>query len=76
MFSDGGTDTIVGYEKGEHIDLSALNVTMANVSILSDKIIVDLAGDQDLTILFNTKGFSSADLVFHNSAASLQATTS
>ena len=61
--SDAGTDTIVGYERGEDIDLSALHVTMSNVSILSDRIVVDLVGDQDLTIMMSTKGFSTSDLI-------------
>ena len=64
VFSDAGTDTIVGYERGEDIDLSALHVTMSNVSILSDRIVVDLVGNQDLTIMMSTKGFSTSDLIF------------
>ena len=70
VFTDAGTDTISGYETGEDIDLSGLGVTMANVSILADRIVVDLQGAQDLTIMFNTKGFSTTDLILASSAAS------
>ena len=74
VFSDPGVDTIVGYEKGEDIDLSALHVTMSNVTILSDRIVVDLAGNQDLTIMMSTKSFSSSDLIFESAAATATAT--
>jgi serralysin len=70
VFTDAGTDTISGYETGEDIDLSGLGVTMSDVTILSDRIVVDLQGAQDLTILFNTKGFSTTDLILAASTAS------
>ena len=64
VFTDAGTDTIVGYQRGEKIDLSAFGVTLANVTISATGIFVDLAGPgPDLTIAFNTRGFSTADLV-------------
>ena len=64
LFADAGTDTIVGYQRGEKIDLSALAVTLANVTVSATGIFVDLVGAADLTIAFNTRGFSTADLVF------------
>jgi Ca2+-binding RTX toxin-like protein len=70
VFTDAGTDTISGYETGEDIDLSGLGVTMSNVTILSDRIVVDLQGAQDLTILFNTRGFSTTDLILAAPTAS------
>jgi Ca2+-binding RTX toxin-like protein len=70
VFTDAGTDTISGYETGEDIDLSGLGVTRNNVTILSDRIVVDLQGAQDLTILFNTRGFSTTDLILASSTAS------
>ena len=76
VFTDGGTDTIVGYERGEDIDLSALGVTLSNVSILSDRIVVDLAGNSDLTIMMSTRGFSTSDLIFGSEAATTSASTS
>ena len=73
VFSDAGVDTIVGYERGEDIDLSALHVTMSNVTVLSDRILVDLAGSQDLTIMMSTKNFSSSDLIFESTGATAAA---
>ena len=70
VFTDAGTDTISGYETGEDIDLSGLGVTMSDVTILSDRIVVDLQGAQDLTIRFNTGGFSTTDLILAASTAS------
>lgn len=64
VFADAGVDTITGYERGEDIDLSAFGITIDQVDIRSDRIVVDLAGDQDLTIMFNTRGFSENDLYF------------
>ena len=74
VFTDAGTDTISGYETGEDIDLSGLGATMANVSILADRIVVDLQGAQDLTIMFNTKGFSTTDLILATSSATSSST--
>lgn len=77
VFTDAGTDTIVGYQAGETIDISAFGVTMANVRILATGIYVDLPGVDDLTILFNTRLFTVANLIidpaFANSAAHLDA---
>ena len=72
IFTDAGTDTIAGYEAGEMIDLSGLDVTMSDVKIFSNRIVVEL-GANDLTIMFNTKGFSSSNLIFDDS---LSATSS
>lgn len=69
VFADAGIDTIVGYEKGEKIDLSALDVTMGNVTIFANRIVVDLAGADDLTIMFNTNNFSTQNLIFDAPAA-------
>ena len=63
IFSNAGNDVISGYQRGEKIDLSALGVTLANVTISATGILVDLVGD-DLAIAFNTRGFSADDLVF------------
>jgi hypothetical protein len=68
VFGDAGTDTIVGYEKGEKIDLSALDVTLADVTVFSNRIVVELGAD-DLTIMFNTKNFSTGNLIFEDSMA-------
>ncbi|RAK57234.1 M10 family metallopeptidase C-terminal domain-containing protein [Phenylobacterium deserti] len=64
VFEDAGTDTIVGYQKGEQFDLSALNVTWADVTIESGRIGVDLEGDQDLTIIVNTSGITQGNFIF------------
>ena len=68
VFANAGTDTIVGYQRGEDIDLTALNVTMDDVTVLSDRIVVDLAGD-DLVIRFDTRSFATSDLIFAEPAA-------
>jgi serralysin len=64
VFTDAGTDTIVGYEKGEKFDLSAFDVSWADVTITATKIVVDLDGAQDLTILLNTTGITASDFIF------------
>jgi len=64
VFTAPGTNTIVGYEVGEDIDLSGLNVTAEDVTITSTGIFVDLEGAEDLSILFNTRGFSWDDMIF------------
>ena len=63
VFAHSGTDTIQGYQRGEDIDLSALDVTMDDVRILSDRIVVEL-GAEDLIIKLNTSGFNTNDLIF------------
>jgi Ca2+-binding RTX toxin-like protein len=73
VFTDGGHDTIVGYESGEDIDLSAFHVTIDDVTVTSTGIVVDLDGAQDLTIAFNTRGFSASDLIFEHAAQQAQA---
>ena len=70
LFGDAGTDTIEGYQRGEKIDLSALGVTMADVTISRSGIFVELGAD-DLTIQFDTRNFSAADLVFGTPAAAV-----
>ena len=70
VFGDAGTDTIVGYEKNEKIDLSALDVSMSDVTIFANRIVVEL-GANDLTIMFNTKGFSTSNLIFEDSSAAV-----
>ena len=64
LFADAGNDTIVGYQRGEKIDLSALGVTLANVTVSATGIFVDLVGAEDLRIAFATRDFSTADLIF------------
>jgi serralysin len=66
IFTDAGTDTINGYEAGEDIDLSGLDVTIDDVTIFGNRIHVEL-GENDLTIMFNTKNFSTSDLIFADS---------
>jgi Ca2+-binding RTX toxin-like protein len=64
VFSDAGTDKIVGYEHGEKFDLSALHVTWANVHISATSILVDLPGAEDLVIQLNTAGITASDFIF------------
>jgi Ca2+-binding RTX toxin-like protein len=61
VFADAGTDTIVGYQKGEDFDLTALGVTATDVQILKGKVIIEL-GDNDLTIL-GTAGVTMGDIL-------------
>ena len=64
VFTDAGTDHIKDYQSGELIDLSGLDVTMADVTIAKQFILVDLDGPNDLRIMFNTKNFDPDDLIF------------
>lgn len=64
VFADAGTDILVGYQRGERIDLSALGVTMDDVTITKSGILVDLEGSADLLIQFNTTALSTSDLYF------------
>ena len=65
VFTDAGTDTIVGYEKGEKFDLSALGATWGDVTLSSNQIVIDLAGANDLIIqIGSTTGISQADFIF------------
>jgi len=64
VFADFGTDTIIGYEKGEKFDLSALHVTWSDVTINKTSIFVDLDGDDDLTIMLNTVNVTAGDFIF------------
>jgi serralysin len=64
VFTDAGTDKILGYQRGEKFDLSALDVTWSDVTITPTSIVVDLDGPQDLTILLNTAGITSNDFLF------------
>lgn len=65
VFTDAGTDTILGYEKGEKFDLSHLTgVTWSDVTIQANKILVDLDGPEDLSILLNTNGIGQGDFIF------------
>jgi len=64
VFSDAGTDKIVGYEKGEKFDLSDLDVTWSDVTINPTNIVVDLDGAADLVILLNTTGVTANDFIF------------
>jgi Ca2+-binding RTX toxin-like protein len=63
VFQDAGTDTIVGYQKGEKFDLSAFDVTSADVKINKGSIVVEL-GAEDLTILVSTSGITPNDFIF------------
>ena len=63
VFTDAGSDKIVGYEKGEKFDLSDLDVTWADVTINATSIVVDLGAD-DLVILLNTTGITANDFIF------------
>jgi Ca2+-binding RTX toxin-like protein len=76
VFTDWGTDRIVGYEAGEKIDLSALGVTLEDVTVSRAGLFVDLDGPQDLLIQFDTRGFSTDDLIFENTSASTATSTS
>jgi Ca2+-binding RTX toxin-like protein len=64
VFNDAGTDTILGYERGEKFDLSHLGVHWSDVTIGAGKITVDLAGSNDLVILVNTSGITQGDFIF------------
>ena len=46
--TEGGTDHIKDYQAGEKIDLSALGVTMDDITIQNAFILVDLDGPTDL----------------------------
>jgi serralysin len=63
VFNDAGTDTIVSFEKNEKIDLSGLDVSLEDVTIYGNRIVVELGAD-DLTIMFNTRNFSASNLIF------------
>jgi serralysin len=63
VFTDAGTDTIVGYEKGEKFDLSAFDVSWSDVTISANQIFVELGAD-DLVILLNTAGIKQSDFLF------------
>ena len=69
VFTDAGTDHIKDYQSGEKIDLSGLDVTMDDVTISKQFILVDLDGPNDLRIMFNTKNFDADDLIFADDAA-------
>ena len=62
VFDAAGTDTVVGYLRGEDFDLSAFDITDENVTILSNSVVIDLGAD-DLTIL-GTKGVTMGDMIF------------
>jgi Ca2+-binding RTX toxin-like protein len=64
VFEDAGTDTVVGYERGEDFDLSAFEVAWADVTLNANSIVVDLDGDEDLTILMNTSLVTANDFIF------------
>lgn len=65
VFDTAGTDTIVGYQRGEIFDLTALDVTWADVTISKTSIRVDLDGSDDLTILLaSTAGITSSSFLF------------
>lgn len=68
VFNDAGTDRIADYESGEDIDLSGLGVTIDDVTIMLDRIVVEL-GANDLTIMFNTRNFSTSDLILGSASA-------
>jgi len=63
-FGDSGTDTILDYERGEKIDLSAFGIDASAVKIVKDKIFVDLQGSNDLTIVVHGAKVGMNDLVF------------
>lgn len=63
VFANTGTDTIVGYELGERIDLSAFDITMEQVTISANGLFVEL-GENDLVIQFNTSNLSGSDIYF------------
>lgn len=63
VFTEAGADTIVGYEKGEKFDLSALGVSWSDVTISANQILVELGAD-DLVILLNTAGVKQSDFIF------------
>jgi Ca2+-binding RTX toxin-like protein len=64
VFADGGVDTIIGYQKGEKFDLSALGVSWSDVTLHKNDISVDLDGDEDLVIVVGTSGISQGDFIF------------
>jgi Ca2+-binding RTX toxin-like protein len=65
VFADAGTDTIVDYERGESIDLSALvDVSADDVTISAGSIFVDLEGSDDLTILVGGDSVRMQDILF------------
>ncbi len=64
VFEHAGVDTIIGYQKGEKFDLSALGVTWSDVTINADRILVDLEGEDDLTIVVRTTGVRQDDFIF------------
>ena len=64
VFTDAGSDKIVGYEKGEKFDLSDLDVTWSDVTINATGITVDLDGAEDLVILLSTAGITANDFIF------------
>ena len=68
VFADAGVDTIQGYERGERIDLSALNVDQSAVTIYADRIHVEL-GANDLDIMFNTSRLKATDIIYADAAA-------
>ena len=68
VFADAGIDTIQGYERGERIDLSALNVSQSAVTIYADRIHVEL-GANDLDIMFNTSRLKATDIIYADPAA-------
>jgi Ca2+-binding RTX toxin-like protein len=69
VFTDAGTEQLKDYTIGEKIDLSGLDVTMADVTISKQFILVDLDGANDLRIMFATKGFQASDLIFADADA-------
>ena len=62
VFSDAGTDTLVGYQAGEKLDLSDLGVTAAAVTITGGTVHVEL-GAEDLTIL-GANGVTMSNIIF------------
>ncbi|PWG02254.1 M10 family metallopeptidase C-terminal domain-containing protein [Sphingosinicella humi] len=65
VFGDAGTDIILGYEKGETIDLTAfVGITDADVTVTRDSIFVDLAGSDDLTIFIEGGAVRMQDILF------------
>src|SRR3546814_825720 len=64
VFADAGSDTIVDYERGEQIDLSAFGVGEEDVTITNESIFVDLQGGDDLTIFIEGDSVQMGNILF------------
>lgn len=65
VFADAGSDTIVDYERGEQIDLSAfVGVGEEDVTITAESIFVDLQGSDNLTIFIDGDSVQMGNILF------------